>query len=340
MVMAKEKDLYKILGVSSNASDEEIKASYKKLVRKYHPDLNKNNKKAEEKFKEVAVAFEVLGDKEKRKIYDEFGLAGLRAGFDADKARAYKQWGGGGFGGGSMGGGGSISDLFEQLFGGGGFGGFGGQSQGGFGGGFGGQQGGFGGFGGFGGQQRPKPQKGSDIESTIQLDFMEALLGIKKKEVKCNIKGKQQTFSVDIPPGISEGARIRLSKQGNPGAHGGPKGDLYLKAKISRHPFYKRDDRDLLLELPLTVSEAYKGGPIDVPTPTGTITLRIPPHSQSGQKLRLRGKGVPGNKKKEAGDFYVILKIVLPKEPSEDLELLLKRVDAMYKANPRADLES
>ncbi len=283
-----EKDLYKILGVAKNASQDEIKSAYKKLAMKYHPDRNPDNPTAaEERFKEIAVAHEVLGDAEKRKLYDEFGAAALRAGFDAEKARAYS-WGGqgGGFGGGE---GVDIGSLFEQLFGGAGrganpFGSF------------------FGGMGGMGGDpfggraQSPRPSAGNDVEATIELDFTEAIQGTTREIRNPNGTGN---IKVNIPPGIKEGGRIRLRGKGQAGRHGGNAGDLLLIPKIRKHPFFSREEDDILLELPITLKEAYLGTQIDVPTPDGnTIHLKIPPQPNRTKAATARKRRTQGQKRR------------------------------------------
>lgn len=337
--MSQEKDLYRILGVARNASSDEIKASYRKLAQKYHPDKNPDNPKAEEKFKEVSVAYEVLGNEEKRKLYDEFGLAGIRSGFDPEQARQYKQWGGGspfGFSGGSgFGGGGmefDLGSLFDQMFA--GRGGRSGPS------GFGGA-GGFGGFGGnpFG-QQGPQPQKGADIEQTIMIDFLDAVLGTKKEVSVPDSSGERQTLTVTLPPGVDEDSKIRLSKKGQPGRHGGPPGDRYLRPKIRNHPYFTREGNNILLTLPLTVWEAYNGAQVDIPTPTGTVNMKIPAGSQSGQKLRLRGKGVAGTKKRAAGDLMVTLQVKLPPKDNPEVAALLETVQSHYDGDIRAEFSS
>lgn len=321
--MAQEKDLYRILGVSRNASDDEIKSAYKKLVRQYHPDLNPGDDKAEEKFKEVAVAFEVLGDKKKRQLYDEFGMASLRPNFDEQQARAYQSWGGGGspFGGMEF----DMGNIFEQIFSGAGARG-----------------------GGFG-RSTPRPAKGQDIESTITVDFMEAVLGA-KKEIRLNKPGGSSgglsyqtetvTLEVNIPPGIKEGSRIRLSGQGAPGMRGGVAGDLFLIPKIRPHHLYTREDYNLKLDLPLTLHEAYSGTQVDIPTPTGTVSLKIPAGAQGGQKLRLRGKGVAAHRNREAGDLIVSLNIRMPEGDNPRIAELLEEIQSFYQEDVRKDFPS
>ncbi len=333
--MAQEKDLYRILGVSKNASVDEIKSSYRKLARENHPDRNPDDAKAEERFKEISVAYEVLGNEEKRKLYDEFGLAGIRSGFDADQARQYKQWGqgnpfGGSYGGGGFGGGMEfdLSSLFDQMFtgrsGGGGRGGFGG--------------GGFGGGGNPWGAQQPKPKRGTDKERTISIDFMEAVLGGKHEITVPSNSSGSQVLTISIPPGVDNHSKIRLARKGNPGKNGGPPGDLILRPRVGNHPIFKRDENNLLLTLPITAFEAYKGTRVEVPTPTGSVDLRIPPGSQSGQKLRLRKKGIAAHKKKPAGDMIVELQIVIPQNEDPEVASLLEQLQGHYEKDVREGL--
>ncbi|MBK06960.1 MAG: molecular chaperone DnaJ [Deltaproteobacteria bacterium] len=301
--MSQQKDLYRILGVSKSASHDEIKAAYKTLVRKYHPDLNPNDTAAEDKFKEVAVAFEVLGDEKKRKLYDEFGMDGLRAGFDPEQARAYQQWGGGNpFGGNPFGGGGfDINSIFEQMFS--------GRSY----------------------PRPPGPSKGADIETSIEIDFLDAVLGSKKSVTLPN----STQLNVSIPPGVTEDNRIRISGQGTAGKRGGPPGDLFLKVKIRSHPLYKRDGNNLLMELPLTAKEAYEGTQVDVPTPTGSVKMRIPPRSQTGQKMRLKGKGVKGKGTRPDGNLLLTLKVMLPSNEHERAKEILEELEQFYEKDVR-----
>lgn len=347
--MGKEKDLYRILGVSKQASLDEIKAAYRKLARQYHPDRNPDNPQAEEKFKEIAVAYEVLGDEEKRKLYDEFGLAGIRPGFDPDQARQYQRWSQGNpfgnFSGGSPHGGGAdfdLSSLFDQLFGGrggfSGFGGFGGSN------GFGraGGPGGPGGFGNFGsgqpwGQGVPEPSPGQDIERTVPIEFLEAVLGT-QKEIQLPHLKDSKPLRVTIPPGVTEESRIRLAHKGYPGQHGGPPGDMYLIPRINSHPLFSRDGNNILLSVPITPLEAYQGTSIDVPTPTGPVTMRIPAGSQSGQKLRLKGKGIAGHKKQPAGDMFITLQVVLPAVEKPEIKSLLEQLQRHFPEHVRKNL--
>lgn len=332
----KDQDFYALLGVARTASAEEIKKAYRKLARKYHPDRNPNNKQAEERFKDISHAADVLGDKEKRKLYDEFGSQGLREGFNAEAARAYQSWGGRGGGpGGHAGGpgGGRVID-FEELLGRAARGqaGRGGRPQPG---GFGGMEDLFGGVMdgvfGRGGARQPAETK-QDLASEIQVSFVEALRGV-EKTLSYRIPGEtsERTIQVRIPAGVADGGRVRLKRQGVDG------GDLVLEVHVGSHPQFKRDGADLLLELPITVGEAYRGAKVSVPTLDGDVSLRVPPGTRSGAKLRLRGKGAPGGKDKPAGDLIVQLMIRLPGEGDAAGELI-DQLEALYEKPVRYDI--
>ena len=288
-------DYYKILGVDKNAKPEEISKSFKKLARKYHPDLNPGDKEAEEKFKHINEAYEVLKDPEKRKKYDAFG-------HDFEQGATFNPGGRGGFGDdfGGMGGG-DFSAFFENLFGGGGggFGGFGGAGDS-----------GFGGFGGF--SQRPR--RGSDIEAELPLTLAEALKGGKRK-VTLQMPGGPKTLEITVPAGVKEGAKLRLSGQGNSSRNGGDNGDLFLKISYKPDPNFKVDGKDLQSEVFIAAWEAALGGQINVPTLEGDVALKIPAGTSSGRKFRLRGKGMGAPS--DRGDLYVRIMIKVPAELSD-----------------------
>jgi curved DNA-binding protein len=327
------KDLYTTLGVGKTADAAEIKRAFRKLTQQFHPDKNPGDKAAEDKFKEDSSAYEVLSDVDKRKNYDEFGDMSLTQGFDAERARAYKNATRGGGGrrsraGGFPGGGvdesmfnnmgdargTSFDDLLSQLFGGGRVvdpfgGGGGGRSRG------------------------PVSRRGHDIEGEITIDFMDMLRG---KVVPLRIEsesGTGRTLDVKVPAGIPDGGKLRMRGQGGQGE---PSGDILLTVKVAPHPRLKREGQNLLLNLPVTALEAYRGGPVDVPTVGGTVTLKLKPGSQNGQTLRLKGKGIasPGQ---EPGDLLVTLDVRLP--PAGDAELLAALERLQADADPRADLE-
>ena len=300
------KDYYAILGVKKDASEDEIQKAYRKLARKYHPDVNKAPE-AETRFKEIGEAYEVLKDKDKRQRYDQYGSAWKRAqqtgapppgweGFNFDFGQ-----GGGGFDFG--GGGGDFSSFFEMLFGGGrpgargargaGFSGFGGQ-----------------GFGaGFGG--------GGDTEATISLSLEEAVRGGKREiTLQDPNTGQRKTLSVRIPEGVRAGQRIRLAGQGQPGMDGGQAGDLYLKIEIEPDPRWKVDGANLQTSVPVTPWEAALGGDADVQTLDGPVRIKIPAGSSTGRKIRLRGRGLP-QAGGEKGDLIAEIRIVVPEKLSE-----------------------
>jgi DnaJ-class molecular chaperone len=333
-------DYYKTLGVKRDATAAEIQKAYRDLARKYHPDLNPNDKKAKEKFQQVQSAFDVLNDEKKRKMYDQFG-----PGFENVQAGA----GGGGPRGDSYTWTGQMPEGFEgidisQLFGAGGidpsmFGGGGGGGRGGFGDIF--EQirrsgGGAGSGRGRGKRGRAAPLEGGDFHSEITVSFQTAILG-GTTDLALDRDGKHETISVKIPPGISDGGKIRLRGQGQPGSNGGPAGDIILTVRVAPHPYFVRTGDRLDIKLPVTLGEAVLGAKVDVPTPYGTITLRVPPRTHSGAKLRIKGHGVR-HKDGTAGDLYAEVQIILPDSIDEDLLAAVRRQESSGQANPRADL--
>jgi curved DNA-binding protein len=292
-----ERDLYETLGVAKTASTDEIRKAYRKLARKHHPDVNPNDTKAADRFKEVSFAHEVLSDEKKRKLYDEFGRQGLEAGFDPEQARAYKRWSENsqrspfsqGFTSEV-----DLEDLLGGLYGAGGFGG-----PEGFGG------GGFGGRAGFGGGTR-RARRGFDAEAEVAIDFLDAVRGAK---VPLRYDGK--AVEVTIPPGATDGMRIRLAGQGGAGGDGAPAGDLYITLRVRPHPFFRREGDDIYVDVAVTVPELILGAKIQVPTPDGPATVTVPPGSNNGRKLRLREKGAL-RRGGGRGDLYAVLTAVLP----------------------------
>ncbi len=295
------KDLYQILGVGNKASEAEIKSAYRKLARKYHPDLNKDNKEAAEKFKEISCAYDILGDKEKRKKYDNHEI-------DCDgKPMGYNHGGfdGGGFysygGGYPFGQGQGESFDFSSIFGEDIFSTFSNQKSKKF-------------HSGFNDAFR-SPQKGSDINYTMKIDFLSAVKGADK-----NVKVNGKNINVKIPAGTIDGQTLRLKGLGEAGFNGGPSGDVLITLNVDNHSYFVRDNKNILLELPITLKEAILGAKITVPTISGMVVVNIPTYASSGEKLRLKGKGING------GDQIIILKVVMPKNKSSNLEDVLRNM--------------
>lgn len=275
------KDYYDILGVKPDASEAEIKAAYRKLARQYHPDKNKEAG-AEDKFKAVNEANEVLRDKEKRRAYDQVRAGGYRGGEQFRPPPGFGQ--GYDFGDGGAGEG-DFSDFFESLFG--------------------------RGAGGHRGQ--PRARRGRDVQAQVQIDLQTAFDGGRTRVALHDSHGNERVLEVKIPAGIQPGQVIRLSGQGHAGAAGGPNGDLLLEVAIRDDARFKLDGRNVLHVLPITPWEAALGATVPVPTLAGTVDLRIPAGSQSGKKLRLKGRGMPGA---QPGDQLVELSIRTP--PADD----------------------
>ncbi len=312
------KDYYKIMGVERDAKPEDIKKAYRRLARKFHPDVSKEAN-AETKFKEVQEAYEVLKDPEKRAAYDQLG-SNWRQGQNftppPDWGRDFEFTTN--FGGREDSG---FSDFFSSLFG--------AHSP------FRGQRGGFG--GGF-------ESAGEDHAAKIAIDLEDAFRGgahtIELKAPQLDEQGrvtvKPRTLKVTIPAGVIEGQKIRLGGQGSPGAGGGRAGDLYLEIGFKPHRLFQAEGRDITLTLPIAPWEAALGATVPTPTLAGTVDLRIPPNAKAGQKLRLRGRGLPGP---TPGDQYVILKIVLPPADTEKAKELYERMQTELPFDPRAELE-
>lgn len=317
-------DYYQTLGVSRTASAEDIRKAYRELARKYHPDLHPDDDAAKEKFKQVQNAFDVLSDSSKREMYDRYGSSFEGVGAGGPRGG----WGGGPFPGGGFpgsGGGGEI-DL-ESLFGGaGGFEQIFGRASGGA------KTG--------RGRRRAAQVPGDDVEARIEIPFRLAIDGGKTDVRVDRGSGKSETISVTIPQGVPDRARMRLRGQGLPGSHGGPAGDLLLEVHIEPHPVFRREGDTLEVTLPVTLAEAIEGGKVDVPTPWGTIALRLPPKTSSGRKLRATGMGVRhanGSK----GDLIAEVQIMLPDAADQAaIDRLLESAKAAEAggSNPRAGL--
>ena len=312
-------DYYQVLNVPRTATSAQIRSAYKKLAKEFHPDAKPGDKAASEKFKQATEAYEVLGDADKRKLYDQYGenYQHVQAGGGPGGQRPHGRTHAGPSGAGPI-------DM-EDLFGGGpiDFGDL------------------FGGRGGAAGRgRRAAPQTGGDFETSITIPFTMAASG-GEYEVATGGPGDSSRLNVKIPAGIHEGAVIRLAGQGQPGVHGAGAGDLLITVRIAAHPHFRREGRDVLLDCPVTVTEAVLGAKIDVPTMTeGSVTVTIPPGTSSGAKLRLRSKGFPDLKTKTHGDQFVVLKIVVPKTLSDKAQKLFEELAEDLHEKPREGLWS
>jgi DnaJ-class molecular chaperone len=320
-------DYYEILGVNRGASTDEIQKAYRKLAKKYHPDLNPDDKTAQKKFKEVQQAYDVLSDDKKRQMYDQFGPAFEQAGQGGWSGQVPPGWEGVDFsqmfGGGAGGRGGGqmppdLEDLLRQFTG-----------------------GGFG--GGFEGSPQPRrrsrrgPTPGADLQHDLDVPFRTAVTG---GEATIRIRrphGDVETITVKIPAGIEDGKSIRLRGQGEPSPNAGPAGDLLVTIHIGSHPHFRRDGLDLTVEVPVTLAEAALGGKVDVPTPHGTITMTIPPGTSSGRKIRAKGYGIR-TKEGDRGDLYAEILIAVPQHVDETSADLIRKLEARLKQNPREEL--
>lgn len=307
-----QRDFYEVLGVTRSASQDEIRKAYKKLAKKLHPDVKPDDPGAQQKFAEITEAYEVLGDEEKRKKYDQFGHS-----FRGAAESPFQGFGQGGAGGASF----DLDDILGGMFGGGfGRGGGGGSP-----------------FGGGGGRRTAsRSQKGEDAQAEITVAFQVAVEG-GQHELTIQTGNRTERLNVKVPAGIEDGKVIRLAGQGHPGSNGGPAGDLMVTVRVASHPWFRREGHNLLVDVPITPSEAALGAKVDIPTLTeGSVVLTIPPGTSSGARLRLRGKGVPIPKTSERGDQMVILKIVIPKSmPPEAIDLYRQLAD-LVPVNPRA----
>ena len=378
MATTTKQDYYELLGVSRKASAKEIRTAFRKLARKYHPDLNPGDKSSEEKFKQLQEAYDVLSDSKKRQMYDQHGFysdnfqpgagpAGGDAGVNFD-------FGGFDFGGGGGEGvgGGSFRDLFSQFF-----------------------------RGDRGGVMEPEQEAGGDLEYQIEIDFGDAVRGaVKKLQItrldtcetchgtgaigspqtctvcggtgtiqqaagkmrfnvpctRCGGTGKirtpcrtcggegrvrrTETIEVRIPAGLASGSRVRVPGKGNSGTMGAPAGDLYLRVEVRPHPFFERRGNDLYTKVPVTVSEATLGAKIEVPTIDGRSLVKIPPGTNSGSTLRLREKGITSARNGSRGDQYVEVQVVVPKRTDERVRNLMKELEKIEPEDPRKDLFS
>ena len=370
-------DYYELLGVSRKASAKDIRAAFRKLARKYHPDLNPGDKAAEEKFKQLQEAYDVLSDSKKRQMYDQYGFysenmppGGYPGGADAGGQDVNFNFDGFDFGQGTSGGGASFRDLFSSFFGGRG-----------------------------GSAVQEAAEEGADLEYGIAIDFWEAVRGaVKKIQItrldtcqtcrgtgaigspqvcptcngsgtiqqqagkmrfnvpctRCGGTGKlrtacktcggegrvphTETIDVRIPAGVANGGRVRVAGKGNAGTMGAPAGDLYLAVEVKPHAFFERRSNDLYIKIPVTVSEATLGAKIEVPTIDGRSLVRIPPGTNSGKTLRLKEKGVPSARNGARGDQYVEIQVVVPPPTDERVRNLMKELETVAPEDPRKDI--
>lgn len=307
-------DPYKLLGVGRDATAEQIKSSYRKLARKLHPDLNPGDKVAEETFKKVSSAYDLLGDPAKRARFDAGEIDA-----DGNEKRHYRRsssgtgGGFGGFGGGGFKFGDNADDIFSELLR--------RRNKG---------KANAGGKHWF--EEEDEPMRGADAQYSLKVPFSEAALGTTKRITLPSGK----SLDVKVPAGTKDATTLRLKGQGNPGRHGGAAGDALIEIKVEDHPFFTRDGDDVLITLPITLPEAVLGGKVTVPTIDGKVALNIPANSSSGVVMRLKGKGIPHGKGR--GDQMVTLKIVLPEKPDADLEQALKSWAAKHSYDVRARL--
>ena len=322
--VSETRDLYEVIGVARDASSDTMRKAYRKLARQLHPDVNPGDAEAETRFKEVAAAYDVLSDETKRKNYDEFGAEALRSGFDPDQARTYRQWqqgqrrtgspfggasgfggpGGGGGGFGDMGDIGDLGDLFRQM-----------------------RQ-----------QQASRPRTGSDIHASLSLDLKTAIRGTEVSVSVPDGSRGSRNVQVRIPKGAQDGDTLRIRGKGGPGANGGAAGDLVIEVTVSEHPVFRREGRDLHIDLPITLHEAYGGAKVGVPTFDGEVKMSVPAGSQSGQILRLRGKGIQRGSK--TGDLYVKLQVTLPPAGDATLAKALEEAELLYPTHVREEARS
>jgi DnaJ-class molecular chaperone len=299
------RDPYQLLGVARDADQDAIKKAFRKLAKKLHPDLNPGNKKVEQEFKEVNAAYDLLSDPQKRARFD-------RGEIDASGAerpersfyRAYAEGGGNAKYREAEFGEFSAEDILSELFG------RGRRSR------------------------QPSRTRGEDVSYTLPVSFVDAANGAKKRVTLADGK----TLDVTIPPGTEHGQTLRLKGQGMPGVGGGPAGDAYVEIQVEPHAFFTRKDANVHLEVPVTLPEAVLGATLTVPTVDGKVSIKVPPGSNTGSTLRLKGRGIVDRKSGQRGDQYVTLKVVLPERPDPELQEFLERWSASHGYDPRAKL--
>lgn len=334
-----DRDYYDVLGVGREASADEIKKAYRKLVRKHHPDVNPGDKAAEAKFKETQQAYDVLADAEKRSLYDRYGKAAFEGMAASGPRPGAADWGAspgpggsnftfdfgdffgpGGPGAGAGPGPGPATDeihgggIFEELLG---------RVR-----------------GGRAGRRASAPRAGRNLDATLTIPFLTAVRG-GETTIEIDRDGHRETLVVKVPPGTETGAKLRLRGQGEGGEGGVPRGDLTIQINVEPHPTFHRDGRNLLIDVPITVGEAVLGARVEVPTLEGARSVTIPPGSSTGMKLRLRGQGVPasgtGATRKPEGDLFLVLKVVVPKAAAADetSRRLIREFEERNPLNPR-----
>lgn len=314
-----DEDYYKILGIQRNASPKEIQQAYRKLARKFHPDLNPEDKTAKAKFQRVQQAYDVLNEPEKRELYDRYG-------------NSFEAMQGGGPGRARQGASGFNEVDFNEIFG---------------------QRGEAAGFEGnfadlfqhfaaaSGRGPTKKKARGSDIQHELTVPFQTALVGGDAEIAFVGASGNTETIAVKIPAGIDDGKKIRVRGHGQPGGRGGNPGDLIITIRVAPHPHFRRKGNHLEVDVPVTIAEAALGAKIDVPTPQGTITLTVPRGSSSGRRLRIKGHGVPKQDepgKGQPGDLFAVLQIVMPGTIDDETAELIQKLAARQSFHPRADL--
>jgi molecular chaperone DnaJ len=300
-----DKDFYKILGVSKDVSEAELKKTYRKLSRQFHPDTNPGDAKAEARFKEISEAYSVLSDKDQRAEYDQMRAMGpgARAGFGSGGGGGFP----GGFQGGANFGGAGFEDVFANLFGGGG--------------------------GGFGGARGP--QRGQDLTTTQTLDFID---GVKGTTIKLSLRSGAEPTTIKIPAGVLDGQKIKIAGKGNPSPNGGPAGDLIITVTVKTHPVFTRDGNNIRVVVPITFAEAVLGATIQVPTLGGDpVKLKVAPGTPNGRVLRVKGRGVVTAKAE--GDLLATVEIAVPSHVSDKAKKALEEFEGFLPdEDPRADL--
>ena len=325
-----ERDYYEVLGVPRGASQEDIRKAYRGLARKFHPDLNPGDAEAERRFKELGEAYEVLSDPKKRQVYDQFGREGVSrragTGAGAGPSGARYTWtgdpGAPGFDDVAFeafaGSGGQAGSLYEEIF-----------SR-------------LGGMRGRRGAHRAAVA-GRNLESEIELSFDQAVGGVRTSVLVQRPTGdgrvRREHLQINVPPGVRDGQRIRLRGQGAPGESGAPAGDLYLKVRVRPHPYFRAEGRDVSIDVPISVAEAALGATVEVPTVHGRTSVRIPPGTAGGARLRLKGQGLPDAKGDSRGDQYCAIRIVPPKRLDERQKRLFEELREAEGPGPRRGLE-